>query len=202
MCFESFYRANENWSGKRIIRCHGGCNGCDNCKPCPPGPPGPPGTPGVQGPPGTPGVQGPPGPPGAGLGFAFIYDTTQQTNIPTNGQVTFNTDGNITPAGFVTHTPGTAPITITQTGTYLITYEVFPQQGTSAFALFNGNNQIAGSTYGSDSGNQTYSGQVITTFNAMDVLTLRNIDSQTTLRNTVPSNVPVDSASIVILRLA
>ncbi|MGE7090304.1 hypothetical protein ACQKII_02350 [Lysinibacillus sp. NPDC048646] len=196
MSFESFNRGR---SSRGLVRCHDNCCGCCNCKPCPPGLQGPPGTPGVQG------VQGPPGPPGpsgAGLGFAFIYDTTQQTNIPTNGSVTFNTDGNITPAGFVTHTPGTAPITITQTGTYLITYEVFPQQGTSAFALFNGNTQIAGSTYGSDSGNQTYSGQVITTFNAMDVLTLRNIDSQTTLRNTVPSNVQVDSASIVIIRLA
>ena len=84
----------------------------------------------------------------------------------------------------------------------LITYEVFPQQGTSAFALFNGATQIAGSNYGSQSGSQTYSGQVITTLNANDVLTLRNIDGQVTLDNEVPSNVPVISASIVIERLA
>lgn len=194
MCFENFYRASAKLSSSKIIRCHDCCNGCCNCKP---GPPGPPGTPGEQGPP------GPPGPPGAGIpGFAFIYDTTEQENIPQNGQVTFNTNGNITPAGFVTHTQGTAPITITQTGTYLITYEVFPQQGTSAFGLYNGNTLIAGSDYGSESGNQTYSGQVITTLNAMDVLTLRNLDGQTTLRNEIPSNVPVNSASIVILRLA
>lgn len=56
---------------------------------------------------------------GTGLpGFAYIYDTTAQPGIPDNGSVTFNTNGNITPAGFVTHVPGTAPIIINQTGIY------------------------------------------------------------------------------------
>ncbi|MER2089993.1 MAG: hypothetical protein ABS920_09650 [Sporosarcina sp.] len=175
----------------------GFCNDCNPC--CIPGPRGPQGPPGQPGPPGEPGQ---PGQPGAGIpGFAYIYDTTQQT-LDAGASVSFSTNGVIAPTGFVTHVQGTAPITINQTGTYLITYEVFPQQGTSAFALFRGNTQIPGSNYGSGSGNQTYSGQVITMLNAMDVLTLRNIDGRTTLQNEVPPNTPVVSASISILRLA
>lgn len=80
------------------------------------------------------------------MGFpelAYIYDTTAQPNIPNNGQITFNTHGNITPAGFVTHVPGTTPIIINQMGTYLIIYEVFAiGTPSSAFALFNGNNRF------------------------------------------------------------
>jgi len=65
--------------------------------------------------------------------------------------------------------------------------------------LFNGNNQIAGSNYGGNSP----TGEVITTLNAMDVLTLRSIDTTPiSLLNTTTSGSSVISASIVILRLA
>lgn len=136
------------------------------------------------------------------LGVAYIYDTTQQRNIPAGGNVTFNTNGNITPAGFVTHVPGQATITINQTGTYLITYEVNPQTGTSAFRLFNGAAPITGTSYGASSGGQPYVGQQIITLTAGSVLTLRNIDGQTTLDNVISPNVPVNIASIVIVRVA
>lgn len=46
-----------------------------------------------------------------------------------------------------------------------------------AFALFNGNNQIAGSNYGGNNSVTTTSGQVITTLNASDVLTLRALST-------------------------
>ncbi len=150
------------------------------------------------------GVQVPQQPVGTGLpGFAYIYDTTAQPGIPNNGEVTFNTNGNIIPEGFVTHVPGTAPIIINQTGIYLITYEVFVTGGPFAFSLFNGDNQIAGSNYGGNGGSNPQNGQVITTLNASDVLTLRNIDPNPTalLNVTIPST-QVISASIVILRLA
>ncbi|MFF2589968.1 hypothetical protein ACFVSS_19160 [Peribacillus butanolivorans] len=112
-------------------------------------------------------------------------------------------NGIIAPPGFVTHVAGDDEIVINQTGTYLITYEVFPQQGTSAFALFNGASQIPGSNYGSRSGNETYSGQIITVLTAGDIITLRNIDGATTLNNTVSGSGPlVVSASIVIEQLA
>ncbi|KAB0442703.1 MULTISPECIES: hypothetical protein [Lysinibacillus] len=150
------------------------------------------------------GVQVPQQVVGTGLpGFAYIYDTTAQPGIPNNGQVTFNTNGNITPSGFVSHVPGTAPIIINQTGTYLITYEVFVTGGPFAFALFNGDNQIAGSNYGGNGGSDPQNGQVITTLNSSDVLTLRNIHpNPTALLNTIIGGTPVVSASIVILRLA
>ena len=87
-------------------------------------------------------------------------------------------------------------------GTYLIIYEVFAiGTPSSAFALFNGNNQIAGSNYGGSVCNATQNGQVITTLNASDVLTLRIIIGPVILFN-LTLGVPVISASIVILRLA
>ena len=157
----------------------------------------------VNGPGGEAGLPGLPGAPGGIPGFAYIYDTTSQT-LDVNESVTFNTNGPIEPPGFVDHTLGSADITIAQSGTYHITYEVFPQQGTSAFALFADGVQIAGSNYGSTSGNQTFSGQVIVTLAAGTVLTLRNLDGATVLNNTIsgPASAAVVSASIVIEQLA
>ncbi|MFF2794007.1 hypothetical protein [Lysinibacillus xylanilyticus] len=185
MSFGSSKRSKKGSTNKRISRIHDDCEeSCNNKKV-------------------NRGVQVPQEPLGTGLpGFAYIYDTTQQILLA-NDQVTFNTNGVITPAGFVTHVTGTAPIIINQTGTYLITYEVFPL-GTFnnfAFALFNGNNQIAGSNYGGNNSVVTQSGQVITTLNASDVLTLRALNPATLLNmNTIGT--PVISASIVILKLA
>jgi len=169
---------------KRVSRIHGDCEGCCNNKN------------------NHKGLQVPQQPVGTGLpGFAYFYDTTAQV-IPANGQVTFNTNGNITPAGFVTHVPGTAPITINQTGIYLIIYEVTVIAGPYAFALFNGDNQIAGSNYGGVPNTATQNGQVITSLNELDVLSLRNIfTGPKNLGNNV-LGIPVISASIVILRLA
>ncbi|MEA0565009.1 MULTISPECIES: collagen-like protein [Lysinibacillus] len=186
MGFDSFNRSEKGLTNKRISRIHDDCE--ENCND----------EINLQG------VQVPQQPLGTGLpGFAYIYDTTAQPAIPNNGQVTFNTNGNITPAGFVTHVPGTAPIIINQTGIYLITYELFVSGGPNAFALFNGDNQIAGSNYGDNAGNSTENGQVITPLNASDVLTLRNIYiNPTALVNVTIGGIPVISASIVILRLA
>ncbi|MFF2175958.1 hypothetical protein ACFVT8_05770 [Lysinibacillus sp. NPDC058147] len=186
MNFESFDRREKDSINKRISRIHDDCEeSCNNKN--------------VHR-----GIQVPQEPLGTGLpGFAYIYDTTAQPGIPNNGSVTFNTNGNITPAGFVTHVPGTAPIIINQTGIYLITYEVFVTGGPFAFSLFNGDNQIAGSNYGGNGGSDPQNGQVITTLNASNVLTLRNIHpNPTALLNTVIGGTLVISASIVILRLA
>ncbi|MED2903527.1 MULTISPECIES: hypothetical protein [Bacillaceae] len=162
-----------------------------------------------QGPTGA-GATGATGTTGPDLGFAFIFDTTDQT-VLANGDVTFSDDGSNNTPGFVAHTPGTtpasAPITINETGTYLITFKVFHQSGTAAFGLFNTGTSmiIPGSSYGDTSGGETLSGQIITALNAGDILTLRNIDGDTSLQNRVPpgaSGAHVDSASIVIIRLA
>ncbi|WP_157804076.1 hypothetical protein [Lysinibacillus xylanilyticus] len=74
--------------------------------------------------------------------------------------------------------------------------------GPYAFALFNGDNQIAGSNYGGVPNTATQNGQVITSLNELDVLSLRNIfTGPKNLGNNV-LGIPVISASIVILRLA
>lgn len=184
MGFDSFNRSEKEPTNKRISRIHDDCEESCNNKNV------------------HQGVQVPQQPVGTGLpGFAYFYDTTAQV-VPSNGQVTFNTNGNITPAGFVTHVPGTAPITIKQTGIYLIIYEVTVLAGPYAFALFNGDNQIAGSNYGGIPNTATQNGQVITPLNASDVLTLRNIDdSPKPLFNGNVGIPAVISASMVILRL-
>lgn len=188
MSFDSIKRSENGSIIKRISRIQDGCeeNCCNNKK--------------VDH-----GVPVPEETLGTGLpGFAYIYDTTIQ-NLMANDPVTFNTNGVITPAGFVTHVPGTAPITINQRGTYQITYEVFAF-GTGpfsfAFALFNGDNQIAGSNYGINNSNVTMSGQVITILSAGDVLTLRALSSSIALFNITNAGIPVISASIIIDKIA
>lgn len=185
MSFDSIRRSEKGSITKRISRIQDGCeeNCCDNKK--------------VDH-----GVPVPEEPLGTGLpGFAYIYDTTQQV-LFANDPVTFNTNGVITPAGFVTHVPGTAPITINQRGTYQITYEVFAFGTFSyAFALFNDDSQILGSNYGGNNAKVTTSGQVITILNAGDVLTLRAL-SVTNLFNITSAGIPVISASIIIDKIA
>ena len=172
----------------------------------PAGPQGQAGPSGPSGPQGQAGPAGPQGPAGSGIsGFAYIFDTTEQIQIPNNEAVTFNTNGHIHPIGFVLHNTnaGSAPITITQSGTYLIQWAVNTAQGISAFALFNGPMQIEGSNFGSIAGNRAYQGQVITTLARGDVLRLRNINGPTTLRNAITGMGPaVVSASILIEKLA
>ena len=92
---------------------------------------------------------------------------------------------------------------ITQSGTYLIQWEVNVDQGSSAFALFRGIVQIPGSNYGSILGHHSYKGQVISALTTGDILTLRNISSPITLRNTIAATGPaVISASILLEKLA
>ncbi len=170
----------------------------------PAGPQGQAGPPGPQGPQGQAGPAGPQGPAGSGIaGFAYLFDTTEQIQIPTTGAVTFNTNGHIHPIGFILHTGGTAPIVINESGTYFIQWGVNIEAGPSAFALFNGSVQIAGSNYGSYSGDHLLQGQVITSLAKGDVLTLRNIAEPTTLENTLSAMGPsVISASMLIEKLA
>ncbi len=172
-----------------MSHCRRGCS-CIKCKT-------------IMGPPGFPGLPGPPGPPGPGAGLpgaAYIYKTTAQT-VDTGEAVIFDLIGNITPAGFVTYVPGTAPITINQAGTYLLIYEINVQNGTSAFTLAVGGAPIVGSNYGSGSGNQTFSGQVIVQLAAGSVLTLQALNDNNILQNVIPPATSVVSASISIVRL-
>ncbi|MMZ65829.1 hypothetical protein D1872_282640 [compost metagenome] len=123
------------------------------------------------------------------------------------GAVTF-TDSLLGSAAITFTAPSS--ININTTGIYSISWEVFPQEGNTAFGLFF---DPAGappaalvlcSNYGSDAGNNPYQGQVVTALTAGGVLTLNRIDDTGTviLLNQIGGGTPTVSASIVIQRLA
>jgi hypothetical protein len=175
---------------------------------------GPPGPPGPQGPAGPQGPQGPQGP-AAVTSFAFLCSTVDQT-VPQapvpggqGGAVTFNNSViNSTAVSF------TAPSTINilQSGSYHISWEVFPTAGNSAFGLFFDPDAggpapaslVLCSNYGTNAGNNPYQGQVVTQLTAGGVLTLNRIDNMgaLTLQASIGGGTPVVSASSVIEKLA
>jgi hypothetical protein len=102
--------------------------------------------------------------------YAYIYNTTAQT-VAVEADVTFDTNGVI--VGSLTHTAGTATITIGTSGDYaiwFITAAVEPSQ----FSLFVNGTVVSGAIYGSGAGTQANPGMVILTATAGDVITLRN----------------------------
>lgn len=195
-----------------------------------PGPQGPQGLPGLTGPQGPQGpqgltgltgpqgIQGPPGPQGPAGGissFAFLCSTEAQTiaaaAVPggQGGAVTFN--GFVINATAVTFAPPSS-IVINESGFYKITYEVFPTPGNSAFGLFF-DPDAAGpippalvpcSNYGTNAGNNPYTGQVLVQLSAGGVLTLNRIDNMgaLTLQNAIGGGTPTVSASLSIEKLA
>ncbi|MCY9664166.1 hypothetical protein M5X11_04115 [Paenibacillus alginolyticus] len=106
----------------------------------------------------------------------------------------------------------TAPqtINILESGTYNISWEVFPTQGNNAFGLFfdpagpTPANLVPCSNYGTNAGNQPYQGQVVAQLTAGGTLTLNRIDNMgnLVLQNAIGGGTPVVSASIVIEKLA
>ncbi|USB35176.1 collagen-like protein [Paenibacillus sp. YPG26] len=196
-----------------------------------PGPPGPQGAPGLPGPQGIPGAvgpvglqgpagpvgatgpQGPAGPAGGISDFAFLCSDVAQTIAPApapggqGGAVTFN--NSLINAAAVTFTPPST-IVINTSGVYKITWEVFPTPGNSAFGLFFDPAGAAPaalvpcSNYGTNAGNNPYTGQVVTALSAGGTLTLNRIDptGTVTLQNAIGGGTPTVSASLVIERLA
>jgi len=73
----------------------------------------------------------------------------------------------------VTHAPDTAGIALVAAGTYKVAFSVSGTEP-SQFALFVNGVLVAGSIYGSGAGTQQNTGQVIATFSAGDILTVRN----------------------------
>lgn len=190
-----------------------------------PGPQGPagaqgiPGAQGIQGPVGPAGVPGPTGatgPAGGIASFAFLCSTISQTiaaaPVPggQGGAVTFENPPVI--GGTAVTFAAPSAIVINETGTYHISYEVFPTPGGNAFGLFF-DPDAAGpavpvlvpcSNYGTSAGNQPYQGQVVATLTAGGVLTLNRIDNTgaLTIQGAIGGGTPTVSASIVIERLA
>ena len=131
---------------------------------------GPAGLLGSVGPAGSVGPMGPQGQ-DATTEYAYVYNTAVQT-VAVEANVLFNTSG-VKTAG-ITHTAGSASITLVSIGVYKVTFSVSGTE-TSQFALFNGATMVPGSLYGSGAGVQQNAGQaIVVTTVANAVLTLRN----------------------------
>ncbi|WP_179223777.1 hypothetical protein [Paenibacillus tyrfis] len=111
----------------------------------------------------------------------------------------------------ITFTP-TSTINILETGIYHINWEVFPTAGNSAFGLFfdpDGTGPLPAtlvplSSYGTNVGNQPYTGQVAVNLTAGGILTLHRIDNTTgdlTLQGSIVGGTPTVSASLYIGKL-
>jgi hypothetical protein len=168
---------------------------------------------GRVGPPGPPGPQGPAGPAGGISSFAFLCNTSPVTTTaaPTpggqGGAVPFT---NSVIQGTAISFTAPATININETGFYNISWEVFPQQGNTAFGLFFDPagaapaSLVLCSNYGSTAGAQPYQGQVVARLTAGGTLTLNRIDpsGNVVLMADIGGGTPVVSASIVIEKLA
>lgn len=106
--------------------------------------------------------------------YGYVYNTSAQS-VGAGADVTFDTNGVL--AG-ISHTAGTAPITLSNTGDYLFNY-VAGSTGAQQFELTLGNAAVAGTTYGIGVSGANY-GQVITTVATAGVTAaLRNATSST-----------------------
>lgn len=183
------------------------------------GPIGPQGNQGFQGPQGIQGVPGMQGPPGGISSFAFVCSTVDQLigDAPgpglQGGVVAFEQPPIVVGSALSFTSPTT--FNILENGLYLISWEVYPMPGNSAFGLwFDPDGAgvappalVPCSNYGSAAGNNPYQGQVVATLTAGGTLTLNRIDQtgmfvelSGTLSGT--NSAPTVSASIVIEKLA
>jgi hypothetical protein len=103
--------------------------------------------------------------------YAYLYNAGVQT-VAVEANVNLDTNGVMTSG--ITHTAGSASITLVNIGVYKVTFSVSGTE-TSQFALFNGATMVPGSLYGSGAGTQQNNGQaIVVTTIANAVLTLKN----------------------------
>lgn len=148
---------------------------------------------GPQGIPGTPGTSPTPQ-------YGYFYNAAVQS-VAVEGSVLLDTNG-VTTAG-ITHTAGSANITLVNIGTYKVTFSVSGTEA-SQFALFNGATMVPGSLYGSGAGTQQNAGQaIVVTAAANAVLTLKNHTSAAAvgLPTTGGGTLANANASILIQKL-
>lgn len=130
--------------------------------------------------------------------YAYIYNTGNQL-IPIGSSVPFSKNGAL--SGIV-HDINTAPIILESAGIYAIWYTVTGSDA-NQFTLFRNENPVSGSTYGTSSANNSYTGMVIINAAAGDQITLRNHTSTgpVILDNSAGGTETGVSASITILRI-
>ncbi|MGE7780374.1 BclA C-terminal domain-containing protein, partial [Peribacillus sp. NPDC097264] len=148
---------------------------------------------------GATGATGATGVTGTGLAeFGFVYNTGAQT-VAAGTDVTFDTNGTITPG--ITHAAGSPDITVTTPGTYEVTFSVSTLEP-NQFGLLVNDTLVPGSVYGSGSGALENTGQVLVTLAEGDVLNLRNLSpNQVTLQTQAGGTQTNTNASILLRKL-
>ena len=154
---------------------------------------------GIQGIVGAQGIQGVPGVAGVSE-YAYVYNLTSRV-VPIEADVLFDLNGPITPG--ITHTPGSAAVTVVNAGTYEIDFSVSGVEPGQFSLTVNGVPQPS-TVYGSGAGTQQNTGQALLTLGAGDVLTLRNHSSAAavTLQPAAGGTQPNVNASLVIKKLS
>lgn len=149
------------------------------------GPAGPQGPAGRAGPMGPQGPAGPPGPQGPGIqSYGYVYNLTPSKLIIMNAgaDIPFSNNG---PLNRVTHTEGTATITIPQTGTYLINYGLSANVDFASSVALTVNGAVDLSTKLPVTFNS--SGSAILNLNEGDIITLRNDSASAIVLSSSPN---------------
>ena len=131
------------------------------------------------------------------IAAAYVYAVIPQT-VAVEAPILFDANG---PLSGVTHVPGSASITVTNAGTYGITFSVSGTEP-NQFALFVNGAPNAPSVYGSGAGTQQNTGQTLVVLSAGDVLTIVNHTSTAavTLAGAIGGTATNVSASVMIVR--
>lgn len=152
---------------------------------------------------GTIGATGPPGPqgatgPAATSTYGYIYNTGNQS-IPTEGDIPFSSNGALLG---ITHSVGTAPITIEDEGTYAVWF-IINGELANQFALFQNDVVVPGSIYGTEGTSESNTGMTMISAAAGDILRVRNHTSigSVTLNNSAGGSQTNINASIMIIRI-
>lgn len=171
------------------------------------GPTGATGNPGATGATGPTGLQGPTGTTGETGGafsdFAYIYNTGAQS-VAQNASITYSANGIL--SGGISHSAGTANITIGTAGTYVILfYELVNQSETSRCIYQVYINAVAqpSALYSNEAAEDSEvvnPGRCMLTLGAGDIITIRNVSTGTSVLDTSPAGTV--NASVLIFRLA
>ncbi|WP_235822684.1 hypothetical protein [Cytobacillus massiliigabonensis] len=140
---------------------------------------------------------GPPGPEIASS-YGYIYNTGSQ-NILTQGDIPFSTNSALLG---ITHSVGTAPITVENEGTYAVWF-VINGESANQFALFQNDVVVPGSIYGTEGISESNIGMTMISAAAGDILRVRNHTSvgSITLDNSAGGSQVNISSSIMIIRI-
>ncbi|AGC68550.1 hypothetical protein Cst_c15640 [Thermoclostridium stercorarium subsp. stercorarium DSM 8532] len=130
--------------------------------------------------------------------YGYVYNNGDQT-IPVEGSIPFSHNGALRG---ITHTVNTDTITVESAGVYAVWYSVTGLEA-NQFTLFQNDDPVPGSTYGTREGNSSYTGFVIINAAAGDVLTLRNHTSAgpVSLDNAAGGTQTGVSASIMLFKI-